>query len=66
MNLAFSSGVWKRPWPNLDDVSMNLRLISSICTREKFACKERRKVRHRFRDPATQPLSMSQSSLIIP
>jgi len=24
-----SAGVWKRPWPNLDDVSMNVKLISS-------------------------------------
>ena len=29
INLDFSSAVWKRPWPNLDEVSMNLRLISS-------------------------------------
>ena len=27
--LAFSSAVWKRPCPNLDDVSMNLILTSS-------------------------------------
>lgn len=27
--LSFSSLVWKRPWPNLEAVSMNLSLISS-------------------------------------
>lgn len=37
MKEFLSSGVWKRPWPNLDDVSMNLRLIFSkaaflVCT----------------------------------
>lgn len=26
MILAFSSDVWKRPWPNLDAVSMNFSL----------------------------------------
>ena len=34
MNLVFSSSVWKRPWPNLDDVSMNLSVISSAALRE--------------------------------
>ena len=31
MKAFFSTIVWKRPWPNLLDVSMNLRLIFSIC-----------------------------------
>lgn len=29
MNAALSAAVWKRPWPNLEDVSMNLSLIFS-------------------------------------
>lgn len=38
MNAFFSSTVWKRPWPNLEVVSMNLRSIFSsarrlVCTR---------------------------------
>lgn len=37
MNAFFSSMVWKRPWPNLEVVSMNLRSIFSrarrlVCT----------------------------------
>ena len=30
---SFSSLVWKRPWPNLELVSMNLRVIFSVATR---------------------------------
>lgn len=37
INAALSAGVWNLPWPNLDEVSMNLRLIFSkairlVCT----------------------------------
>ena len=32
----FSSGVWKRPWPNLEDVSMNFSVTSSLYLRLKF------------------------------
>lgn len=37
MNAFFSSTVWKRPWPNLEVVSINLRSIFSrarrlVCT----------------------------------
>jgi len=28
MDFFFSSMVWKRPWPNLDAVSMNLRAMT--------------------------------------
>ena len=36
MNAFFSSMVWKRPWPNLEVVSMNLRSIFSRARR--FVC----------------------------
>lgn len=37
MNAFFSSTVWKRPWPNLEVVSMNFKSIFSrarrlVCT----------------------------------
>lgn len=36
MNAALSATVWKRPWPNLDEVSMNFKLILSKAAR--FVC----------------------------
>ena len=39
INTALSWGVWKRPWPNLEDVSINFNLISSNAFR--FVCTKR-------------------------
>lgn len=33
MKALFSAGCWKRPWPNLDEVSMNLSSIFSKAAR---------------------------------
>ena len=51
MNLAFSSSVWKRPWPNLEEVSMNLRTVSSRWQRLECATRDWRSVRQRFFEP---------------
>ena len=43
INEALSAGVWKRPWPNLDEVSMNFSSIFSRATRLALvtkACKD--------------------------
>ena len=40
--------VWKRPWPNLDDVSMNLRVISSCAVRDVCTKSALRSVTTRF------------------
>lgn len=53
--LAFSSLVWKRPWPNLDAVSMNLSLTSSSAVRDVCVSSERRSVMQRFLLPGTAP-----------
>jgi hypothetical protein len=53
--LSFSSDVWKRPWPNLDEVSMNLSLTSSNALRDVCGKMDRRNVITRFLDPGTAP-----------
>ena len=53
---AFSSEVWKRPCPNLEEVSMNLSLISSVATRLVWGNNERRSVISLLRGPAMPPL----------
>ena len=58
--LNFSSEVWKRPWPNLEDVSINLSLISSSAVREVCATRDRRRVMHRFLVPGTAPYGIRQ------
>ena len=52
---AFSAYVWKRPCPNLDDVSMNLSLTSSRALREVCGSSVRRRVMGRFLQPGTAP-----------
>lgn len=55
MMWAFSAAVWNRPWPNLEDVSMNLSLISSSAFRLVCASRVRRRVMGRFLQPGTAP-----------
>ena len=55
INFAFSSIVWKRPWPNLDEVSMNLRVISSCAVRDVCSKSALRSVTTRFFGPTMQP-----------
>ena len=55
MHLAFSSGVWKRPWPNFDEVSMNLRVTSSTALRLVCSKSDLRSVTTRFFGPTMQP-----------
>ena len=52
---SFSSEVWKRPWPNLDAVSMNLSLISSSALRLVWGSSVRRSVMGRLTVPGTAP-----------
>merc|ERR1719231_2079198 len=56
MNFVFSSSVWKRPWPNFDEVSMNLMVISSAALRLVCSKSALRRVMMRFFGPTTQPL----------
>merc|ERR1719215_1280935 len=60
-NLFFSSVVWKRPWPHLEAVSTNLRLICSREGRFSFGWRVLRRVTTRHLGPATPPLIMSHS-----
>merc|ERR1712203_796920 len=55
---SLSWGVWNLPWPNLEEVSMNLRLIFSnafllVWTRRDFL-----RVRTRFLGPMQHPLML--------
>ena len=54
-NLFFSSRVWKRPWPNFDEVSMNLRVTSSTALRLVCSKSDLRSVTTRFFGPTMQP-----------
>jgi len=57
---AFSCRVWKRPWPILDDVSMNLSLTTLSCSFfDVCGAIGRRKVMTRRRGPAMEPCSMT-------
>ena len=53
---AFSSAVWKRPWPNLEAVSMNLTLTCSTAERDTWGSRDWRKVTSLLRVPATEAL----------
>jgi hypothetical protein len=53
--LAFSSLVWKRPAPFLEEVSMNFSLISSKATRLVWGIRDIRRVMQRFFVPGTAP-----------
>lgn len=55
---AFSSAVWKRPWPNLLLVSMNLSWIFSSAVRLVSLNSGWRSVSGRLRVPATEPFTM--------
>lgn len=52
---ALCRRTWKRPWPNLEAVSMNLSLISSSALRLVCASRLRRSVTGRFLVPGTWP-----------
>jgi len=53
--LAFSVLVWKRPWPILEAVSMNLILISSRAERDIWGKSDLLRVMHLFFVPGTAP-----------
>lgn len=66
IKLFFSSAVWNRPCPNLDDVSINLREIFSKATRFFCLINDLRKVIGRFLVPQMHPFSIKKSCLTIP
>ena len=52
---AFSAWVWNLPWPNLEVVSMNLRLIFSSALFLVWVNRDLRRVRTLFLGPMVQP-----------
>lgn len=65
-NLAFSSFVWKRPWPSLLLVSMNLMLTFSRDCYLVLGMRLFLSTRTRFFVPTTPPLIMRKSFLTVP
>merc|ERR1719397_1541811 len=59
-------GVWNLPWPNLELVSMNLRLIFSRALFLVWVRRDFLKVRVRFLGPMQHPLIMMKSCLTSP
>jgi len=64
--LAFSSAVWNLPCPNLEEVSMNLRVISSWAVLEVWANKDFLKIKTLFLGPTQHPLINKKSFLTTP
>ena len=52
---AFSAWVWNLPWPNLEVVSMNLRLIFSRALFLVWVSRDLRRVSSLFLGPMQQP-----------
>merc|ERR1719400_2741205 len=63
MKAALSWGVWNLPCPNLELVSMNLRLIFSKALFLVWVRRDFLRVRVRFLGPMQQPLIMMKSCL---
>ncbi len=61
MKAILSCGVWKRPWPNLELVSMNLSLIFSRAFLLVWTRRDLRRVSTRFLGPMQQPCGNSKS-----
>ena len=62
----FSSNVWKRPWPSLEAVSMNLTSMFSVYQDLVVAKMDFLRVTILLRAPMTPPLRRMKSSLTIP
>jgi len=62
MKALFSAGCWKRPWPNLDEVSMNLSSIFSKAARFVWTSKDCGENKH-FNQ---QELQHAQGTLVSP
>ena len=59
MKAALSWGVWNLPWPNLELVSMNFRLIFSRALFLVWVRRDFLRVRVRFLGPMQQPWTES-------
>lgn len=66
MKTLFSWAVWKRPWPNLEVVSMNLSSIFSRARRLWCTTRDFLNVMTRFLVPAMHPFSITKSLLTSP
>merc|ERR1719460_3023279 len=65
-NLAFSSEVWKRPWPIFDEVSINFNVTCSCALRLVCASNVLRRVTTRHLAPLTEPFKIKKSSFTSP
>merc|ERR1719228_964276 len=66
MNAALSCGVWKRPWPNLELVSMNFRDTFSMYLFLVWVRRDFLRVSTLFLCPMQAPLSMMKSCFTSP
>ena len=63
MKAALSWGVWNLPWPNLELVSMNLRLIFSRALFLVWVRRDFLRVRVLFLGPMQQPFEVQVSKV---